>query len=229
VKLSDLNAVKQQTITRAGITLSAIGLLATASAGIGSLLPNLSDTQSHLYHPLLVYAAAVYLPFGALMGTRALHVGLDLQCALMARLETTAGHPDEVSPELQSLFVKNIEQCLADVDRGINALVAAGGLLVGHVYLILERASLTSLKLPTDVRNLLGPDISDFAANYDSVAIGCIIYVSVSQLASYLLNRKARHQKRTARLASRSKNSRNEVSGFILRRTSQLRNWYRKL
>ncbi|MGD0106180.1 MAG: hypothetical protein ABSC06_19385 [Rhodopila sp.] len=190
-----MNAVKQQTIARAAATLTAIGLLATASGAIGPLLPKLTDTQSRLYYPLLVYAAAFVLPFGAMMGVLALDLGPDLQSALVARLKTTEGHQDAVSPGLQTLFVENIEQCLREIDRAKTALVLGGGLLVYHAFLIISFSLMSAkLQLPIYVRNLVGSDISDFAADYDVGGILFLIFVVCDSL-SY---RKSRRQKKTA-------------------------------
>lgn len=179
VKLSDLNAVKQQTVTRAGVTLGAIGLLATASGTIGHMLPNWGDPASRPY-PLLVYLAAILLPVGAYSATVAVYLSPDLQSELVARLKAAEGHPDAVSPELQSLFVQDIERCLWFVNVARDGLLLGGIALVIHAYsIILYYFMFVVHGSPIFTGNLPGSHISVFAVIYYLFALISIVVAVV--------------------------------------------------
>jgi hypothetical protein len=124
VKLSDLNAVKQQILSRTSVTLTAIGLTAVAAGAVGQLIPSISNAAPGAY-PVPVYLAAIILPYAGLRAIRTMELGSGLQRELLARLSSRTGHPDTISPGLQILFVEDIEQDLKSLN------VAGRGLIWG--------------------------------------------------------------------------------------------------
>ena len=194
VKLSDLNAVKQQIITRAGITLGAIGLLVTASGAIGLLIPNWRDTDPNLV-PIMLYLAVFSLPISAIYALMALTLSPYLQMVLIDRLKATEGHPDAVWSDLQISFVEDIEKCLKYVGTAGGGLILGGGALVLHAYCVIASHLIPFPKPSISIKNLVGLNISDFAAVYYFLAVVGIGTVGVMEFQKRWISRKLRGKK----------------------------------
>lgn len=133
VKLGDLNAIRQQYVTRAAFSLAAIGLLAASAGSIGQLLPAMHDVFPGAY-PVLVYAAALILPYAAWRALGVVRMRGILRRLLVERLESDLGHPDAVSPALRRAFVNAIKRDGQELIRSHNALIDGAGCLLMHAY-----------------------------------------------------------------------------------------------
>jgi hypothetical protein len=136
VKLSDLNAIKQQILTRAAVTLAGVGLTAAAAGSIGQLISPLSEVAPGA-RPWLIYLAALILPLGGFFAVATMRSDPELQTALLARISSEAGHPDAVSPGFQRLFVKDIQNNFKNLNFARKCLVAGLITLVLHTYFVL--------------------------------------------------------------------------------------------
>ena len=134
LKLSDLTAAKQQVLTGAAITLTTAGLVAVAAASIGALLPAIGDFAPGA-RPALVYIAAVALPLAGYQAYRAARFSSEWSKALLDRLASRSSPPDQVSDELQDVFVSEIKRGHRSLSHAQKLLLFGILMLLTHAYL----------------------------------------------------------------------------------------------
>jgi hypothetical protein len=178
VKFSDFNAMNQYLLNRAALTITAVGLTATAAGSISGLIPDL-QTLAPGARPVLVYLAAFFLPLAGLSAFGSVPYGLDLTREMYRRLHLNSKDKDDVSPEFRIAFMARFSKRLKLL-RNANFVFSVGGFsLLVHVY------SLFLLKLLSNTR---GTGLFVYLAAQDASFRWLLAYNYVGAPLFYFLN-----------------------------------------